>query len=108
MLETCMNGGWALCLDGRELVRHTQDAPFAVAVRQEKDYKSSRGTVKVTVRERSVFRSRILSKAAAASHSAPRGIRCAWNIRRFPAARSFAFPARRGWGYEFSLPAVRG
>ena len=51
MLEACINGGWALRFDGRELVRHTQDAPFAVAVRQEKEYKSSRGTVKLTVRE---------------------------------------------------------
>lgn len=109
MLEACINGGWALRFDGRELVRHTQDAPFAVAVRQEKEYKSSRGTVKLTVREAERIPLTDAAQSATALFSRRRGIRCVWNTCRFPAARSFVFPARPGGATSSACPqsAVR-
>ena len=109
MLEACINGGWALRFDGRELVRHTQDAPFAVAVRQEKEYKSSRGTVKLTVREAE----RIPLTDAAQSGDGVVFSAAGHTLRveylPLPAARSFVFPARPGGATSSACPqsAVR-
>ena len=108
MLEACINGGWALRFDGRELVRHTQDAPFAVAVRQEKEYKSSRGTVKLTVREAE----RIPLTDAAQSGDGVVFSAAGHTLRveylPLPGGAELRFSGEAGWGYEFSLPAVGG
>ena len=108
MLETCMNGGWALCLDGRELVRHTQDAPFAVAVRQEKDYKSSRGTVKVTVREPERIPLTDIEQSGGSVTFSAAGHTLRVEYSPLPGGAELRLSGEAGWGYEFSLPAVRG
>lgn len=105
MSEVRTDNGFELCFNGMVLLRHTKEAPFAVAVRQEKSYTASRGTVKVSVTE--AERIPLVNAEydggsvtfAAGGHSL-----CAV-IEDINGGAYISLEGEDGWAYELTLPA---
>ena len=108
MLEARIDSGWTLMHDGRMLLSHSAAAPFAAAVRQEKNYTSSRGTVKtaVTVAER-IPLTQFESADGSVTFSAD-GHTLRVDFSELPGGAELRFTGEAGWAYEFCLPAVAG
>ena len=108
MLEARIDSGWTLMHDGRRLLSHSAAAPFAVAVRQEKSYTSSRGTVKtaVAVAER-IPLTQFESADGSVTFSAA-GHTLRMDFSELPGGAELRFTGEAGWAYEFSLPALAG
>ncbi len=107
MLTTLTDGGWTLLHDGQVLISHRTDAPFAVAVRQEKSYESSRGTVKtkVTEAERIALTEAEMNDGEVTFTSQGHSLRVEYS--RISGGALLSFSGESGWSYELSLPAIK-
>ncbi len=100
------NGDWALILGAETLLTGSEQEPFAVAVRREKNYTANRGTVKVEITEtgrvpltaltQEADGTLVFSGEGHALRLMPRGV--AGGIE-------FAMEGEKGWAYEFRIPA---
>lgn len=105
MSDIRTDNGLELCCNGAVLLRHTGEEPFAVAVRQEKSYSSSHGTVRVSVAEAeriplvdAEYDGGIVTFSAS-GHS----LRAV--IKDIHGGIRIALEGKDGWAYEFSMPA---
>ncbi len=106
MLTTQAGGGWTLLSDGKVLISHRTEAPFAAAVRQEKSYASSRGTVKTTVTEAErIALTEYESSDGAVTFSA-NGHSLHIEYEAVTGGALLHFSGESGWSYELHLPAV--
>lgn len=106
MLTTQADGGWTLLSDGKVLISHRPEAPFAAAVRQEKSYTSSRGTVKTTVTEAErIALTECESSDGAVTFSA-NGHSLHIEYEAITGGALLHFSGESGWSYELHLPAV--
>ena len=108
MLMTQTDGGWALLHGKDTLVSHSADAPFAVAVRQEKSYESSRGTVKTTVTEAERIALTQLEEADKAVTFSSQGHSLRVEYGEIDGGAELRFYGEPGWSYELRLPAAAG
>ena len=97
---------WTLSAGDCRLLSHTPTRPFAFAVRQEKRYRSNRGSVKTEVVETARIPLTDLREEAD-------GVLCYFagehSLRVRPAEEKNGFTLQltgeEGWSYEFRLPA---
>lgn len=108
MLKICSDSGLVLLSGARELISHRADAPFAAAIRQEKSYVSSRGTVKVSVSEveRIPLTQAEYSGSSIVFSAEGHSLRIEYS--ELPGGAELRFCGEPGWAYEFRLPAVDG
>ena len=99
-------GSWTLEQDGMVLARHSQERPFATAVKREKSYKENRGTYKETVTEKrripltKVKREGERIVFSGEEHS------LSLRLEARPRGVELFLKGEEGWSYEFSLPAI--
>ena len=99
---------WTVSLDGKLALLHSQEQPFVTALRREKTYRSSRGTVRESVTEtercpltqvRREGKTLIFSggdhRLTVEPEEIEKGIR-------------LHFEGEEGWAYSFCLPAIAG
>ena len=103
------DGNWSLLLDGRPLLEHSPQQPFATAIRREKSYTAKRGTVKTTVEEKEriplvavVSENKKELRLEGGGHS----LRIRWEERTGGA--ELFLEGQAGWAYQFRLPAAEG
>ena len=106
MLTTLTDGGWTLLYEGKVLISHRADAPFAVAVRQEKSYESSRGTVKTKVTEAERIALTEAESGDGKVTFTSRGHSLRVEYSRINGGALLSFSGESGWSYELSLPAI--
>ena len=108
MFDICTGNGVELRFDGVTLLRHTKEAPFAAAVRQEKSYASSRGTVRVSVTEaeRIPLVNAEYSGGAVTFSALGHSLRA--SIGEIHGGLRLELEGEDGWAYEFRLPALEG
>ena len=106
LMSNVSRGRWILRLNGKTLLTSGPDAPFAVAVRREKQYISNRGTVRTEITELARVP---LTGAESMGHQAVRfsaeGHSLTVTPRETPGGVILSFRGQRGWAYEFCLPA---
>ncbi len=108
MLTTQADGGWTLLYDEQVLVSHSAGAPFAVAVRQEKSYESSRGTVKTTVTEAERIALTELEETDRTLRFSSQGHSLRVEYGEIDGGAELRFYGEPGWSYELRLPAAAG
>ena len=108
MLQTSYDGGWTLLYDGKVLLEHSAERPFAAAVRREKTYSVSRGTVKERVAERD--RTSLTEVTRTENGVILSAGECSLRIEIRPCdlGAELALTGEPGWAYEFRLPAPEG
>jgi sulfoquinovosidase len=106
MLKTQSDGGWNLLCDGRLLISHSEEAPFAVAVRQEKIYTASRGTVKTEVAEAERIPLTQSEDGDGSVTFSAGGHSLRVEYSELPHGAKLDFCGEDGWSYEFYLPAI--
>ena len=106
MLKTISGIGWALFDDERQLISHSPDKPFVTAVRQEKSYTSSRGSVKATVSE--AERIALTDLAESENGVVFSAGRHALEVEysQISKGAELKLSGETGWSYEFRLPAI--
>ena len=87
------------------LLRHSEDRPFATAVRQEKTYTANRGTVKTAVREAERIPLTAVKQEGDAVVLSGGGHSLRITIKKAPLGMDLALEGEDGWSYEFRLPA---
>lgn len=108
MLEARIACDWTLLHDGLSLLSHSADMPFATAVRQEKSYISSHGTVKTELHEvERIPLTRFEASEGAVRFSAE-GHSLRVEFSALPGGAELRFCGEHGWAYEFCLSALDG
>ncbi len=101
---------WQLCRGGETLARHTADTPFVIMIRLEKQYTSSRGTVKTTVVE--TERVPLTNTAPAGEDTVRFSAEGHELLVRFSECEGGAvlefLGGEAGWTYQFCLPSYEG
>ena len=99
------NGVWTLRLGERLLLEHSPQRPFAVALRREKTYAASRGTVKESVAEsqRTPLTEITLAGDCVKLSGGERSLTLRLTER--PDGAAIQMTGEPGWAYEFCLPA---
>ena len=87
------------------LLRHSEDRPFATAVRQEKTYTASRGTVKTETREAERIPLTAVKQEGDAVVLSGGGHSLRMMMKKVPLGCDLALEGEDGWSYEFRLPA---
>ena len=87
------------------LLRHSEDRPFATAVRQEKTYTANRGTVKTETREAERIPLTAVKQEGDAVVLSGGGHSLRITIKKAPLGMDLALEGEDGWSYEFRLPA---
>ena len=87
------------------LLRHSEDRPFATAVRQEKTYTANRGTVKTAVREAERIPLAAVKQEGDAVVLSGGGHSLRITMQKAPLGMDLALEGEDGWSYEFRLPA---
>ena len=89
------------------LLRHSEDRPFATAVRQEKTYTANRGTVKTAVREAERIPLTAVKQEGDSVVLSGGGHSLRITIKKAPLGMDLALEGEDGWSYEFRLPAKK-
>ena len=105
---TTENGTLTILAGDTVLLRHEADAPFAVAIRREKDYVANRGTVKVTVRETERIPLSSFKKEGRSLCFSGEGHELKAQLLECPQGAELLLEGVPGWSYSFSLPAAEG
>ena len=87
------------------LLRHSEDRPFATAVRQEKTYTANRGTVKTAVREAERIPLTAVKQEGDSVVLSGGGHSLRITMNKVPLGMDLALEGEDGWSYEFRLPA---
>ena len=87
------------------LLRHSEDRPFATAVRQEKTYTANRGTVKTETREAERIPLTAVKQEGDTVVLSGGGHRLRITMKKAPLGMDLALEGEDGWSYEFRLPA---
>ena len=87
------------------LLRHSEARPFAAAVRQEKTYTASRGTVKTETREAERIPLTAVKQEGDTVVLSGGGHSLRITIKKAPLGMDLALEGEDGWSYEFRLPA---
>ncbi len=106
MLKTISGIGWALFDDERQLISHSPDKPFVTAVRQEKSYTSSRGSVKTTVSEAERIPLTDFAENENAVVFSAGGHALKIEYAPISKGAELKLSGEAGWSYEFRLPAI--
>ena len=101
-------GELTLSLDGRPVLQHSGERPFAVAVRREKQYAAVRGTVKETVTERERLPLTELREEAGRYVFSSGEHSLSLSARPCERGAELQLRGEPGWAYEFRLPAREG
>lgn len=102
------NGIWSLYINGTVFIESSVASPFVTAVRREKVYSSTRGTVKVqTAETERLPLTEISTYNGAVSFSNGSHILRA-KLNECSGGAELIFSGEDGWAYEFRLSAVRG
>ena len=97
---------WTLSFDGRPLLTHTSDAPFATAILREKQYSMNRGTVKEQIIETDrIPLSHMQVEGSTVTFSAKTHTLTV-EICEQPNGVALALTGTEGYAYEFRLPAI--
>ena len=100
---------WRLATEDGILLEHSAERPFATAVRREKTYTASRGTVKTAVREAEripLDSVRADGEGAVLLSGGEQTLRVAF--APCDGGAELTFTGTEGWAYEFRLPAEAG
>ena len=89
------------------LLRHSEDRPFATAVRQEKTYTANRGTVKTAVREAERIPLAAVKQEGDSVVLSGGGHSLRITMQKAPLGCDLALEGEDGWSYEFRLPAKK-
>ena len=87
------------------LLRHSEDRPFAAAVRQEKTYTANRGTVKTETREAERIPLTAVKQEGDTVVLSGGGHSLRITMQKAPLGMDLALEGEDGWSYEFRLPA---
>ena len=87
------------------LLRHSEDRPFATAVRQEKTYTANRGTVKTAVRVAERIPLTAVKQEGDSVVLSGGGHSLRITMQKAPLGMDLALEGEDGWSYEFRLPA---
>ena len=87
------------------LLRHSEDRPFATAVRQEKTYTANRGTVKTAVHEAERIPLTDVTYKGKDVVLSGGGHSLRITMNKVPLGMDLALEGEDGWSYEFRLPA---
>ena len=98
--------GWILRIDGKPALLHSPEQPFVTAVRREKRYKTSRGTVKEIVTETARCPLTELRREGETLVFSGGGRRFTLEIEEIEHGVRLHFQGESGWAYVFRLPAV--
>lgn len=99
---------WVLSLGGEAAIVHGEAHPFATAVRREKTYTASHGSVKVQEREvERIPLTEVLAEEGCVTFSA-KDHRLCMKICPSSQGAELRFQGEEGWAYEFRLPAREG
>lgn len=101
-------GRMSLTLDGKLALVHSADAPFATAVRREKNYTADRGTVKTTVTEHERIPLTQLREEGGRYVFSSGDHRLSVFARPCAGGAELLLQGEPGWAYEFRLPALEG
>lgn len=106
VLEIRQDNGVQLYADGWLLLAHSAAAPFAVAVRREKTYSSSRGTVKTRVveAERIPLTECVVTDGGLSFSAGGHSLRMDYSD--LPGGADIRLSGEAGFGYELHLPAI--
>ncbi len=100
------NGGWTLTLGAETLLTGSEEIPFAVAMRREKNYTANRGTVKVEITETGrVPLTELTQEADGTLVFSGEGHALRLTPREISGGVAFSMEGEKGWAYEFRLPA---
>ena len=109
MLSSSVRSGcWTLAFGDRQVLSHSAEHPFAVAIKREKTYESDRGTVKETVTETARIPLINVSEQNDGVVLSAEGHDLSIKATAEKDGVSLAFTGEDGWAYEFTLPAVDG
>ena len=89
------------------LLRHSEDRPFATAVRQEKTYTANRGTVKTAVREAERIPLTDVTYKGKDVVLSGGGHSLCITMEKVPLGMDLSLVGEDGWSYEFRLPAKK-
>ena len=106
LISEVRSGQWTLALDGRTLLEHRPDRPFATAIRREKTYEANRGTVKEHVTEVERVALTEISRNGNAVTLSANGHSLSVDVAEQPGGALLTFAGEDGWAYEFRLPAI--
>ena len=101
-------GRMTLELDGKLVLQHSGEFPFAAAVRREKRYEADRGTVKETVTELERIPLTELREEAGRYVFSSGDQRLSMFARPCESGAELLLQGEPGWAYEFHLPARAG
>ncbi len=105
MLKSLLNDGWKL-IDGENVIlTHSKEMPFVTAIRQEKTYTSSRGTVKTEVREAERIALDITCNGDGEITFGAEGHVFSVRYKEIACGVQAEFAGESGWSYEIRLPA---
>ena len=105
MLKSLLNDGWKL-IDGENVIlTHSKEMPFVTAIRQEKTYTSSRGTVKTEVREAERIALDITCNGDGEITFGAEGHVFGVRYKEIACGVQAEFAGESGWSYEIRIPA---
>ena len=99
---------WTLSFDGRTVLEHRHDAPFATAIRRKKTYEAKRGTVKTTVVETARIPLTDAEETETGVKLSAGGHTLSIDLSEQPNGVQLTFAHEEGWAYAFCLPAIEG
>ncbi len=106
MLQSIINNGvWTLGIDGKLLLEHKPEHPFATAMHREKTYSANRGTVKEQVVEKDRCGLCAASQEGNTVTLTGADHKLAITLKECPLGVELLLSGEEGWAYEFSLPA---
>ncbi len=108
LLSQVYPGGWSLSRDDDTIIDHSAARPFVTAVRREKTYTASRGTVKTVVTEAERVPLRDASERDGTVVLSGGGHEISISVSEMPGGAELKFGGEPGWAYEFRLPAEDG
>lgn len=100
------SNGWTLAFNDRQILSHSEEHPFAAAIRREKTYEADRGTVKETVVEVERVPLTAVSEADGALVLSAPGHALRVEVSERADGATLTFSGEEGWAYAFCLPAV--
>jgi len=99
---------WVLELPGGSAVVHSADLPFLTAVRREKVYTASHGSVKVQETEAERIPLTEVSTEEDAVIFSAEGHAVRMTVQPHPTGAELLLQGEEGWAYEIRLPALAG
>lgn len=109
MLSFSVDGPrFTLSHNGRAILIHSAEHPFATAIRREKTYESNRGTVKETVTEIARVPLTDVSENGDTVVLSAKGHSLSITVCEQADGAKLSFSGEAGWAYEFRLPAIGG